>query len=165
MYTPFHQMPAGSRVWIYAAPRPFTSQELLHINSSAPPFLESWETHGTPLQASYQVMEEQFLVLAIDEAVQPASGCSIDSSMGYIRSLEQQLGLALSDRSLLYFKQDGRVQAYPLAEIKATIARGSITPETLLINTLAATKAALETNWLIPAGGSWLKRHFKKDLA
>lgn len=165
MYIPYTQLPAESRIWIYAAPRPFTSQELQSIHQSAPEFLNDWATHGSPLQASYQILEDRFLVLAIDEAAQPASGCSIDSSMGYIRMLEQQLSLSLSDRSLLYFMQEDGVQAYPLAALKDTIAKGLITPQSLLINTLASTKAELETNWLIPAGNSWLKRHFKKTLA
>lgn len=165
MYIPYNQLPDTARVWIYAAARPFTARELQHIHASAPLFLEGWAAHGAPLQASYQILEEQFLVLAINEAQQAASGCSIDSSMGYIRSLEQELSLSLSDRSAVYFWQQDKVQAYPLTTLKEKIAQGVLTPQSLLINTLAASKADLEQKWLLPAGDSWLKRYFKKAMA
>ncbi|EMR03110.1 hypothetical protein [Cesiribacter andamanensis] len=165
MYIPYPQLPAASRVWIYAAPRPFNQAELQHIEATAPAFLDDWATHGSPMQASYHILQGQFLVLAVNEAVQAASGCSIDSSMGYIRSLEQQFSLSLTDRSQVYVLQEGRVQAIPVAALKQRIADGALTPESLLLNTLAATKGALEQHWQQAAGQSWLKRYFKKALA
>ncbi|WP_225000141.1 hypothetical protein [Cesiribacter sp. SM1] len=162
MHIPFSKLPTTARIWVYAAPRAFTSEELTFINNTAPEFLNSWATHGTPLQAGFQVLEDQFLILAVDEGVQAASGCSIDSSMGYVRMLEKELSLSLTERSLVYFLQDGQVKAYALGELKQLIAEGVITPQTQLVNTLVATKAELEQKWLLPAAESWLKRHFKK---
>jgi hypothetical protein len=162
MYIPFEQLPATSRLWVYAAPRPFTEEELQRIQKAAPQFLNGWATHGTPLQTSYQVLENQFLILAVNEAVQAASGCSIDSSVGFIRNLEQQLGLSLTDRTLVYFLIDDQVAVYPLTQLKPLVKQETITPDTTLINTLVATKDELEQKWLVPAGESWLKRYFKK---
>lgn len=165
MYIPFNQLPDTARIWVYAAPRSFSAEELALIEHSAPQFLNDWNTHGTPMQASFQVLENQFLILSVNEAVQAASGCSIDSSMGYIRSLEQQTGLSLSDRSLVYFLINGSVVSYALSQIKESIAKGALNPESLLINTLAATKDELQHNWLVPVSESWLKRYFKKATA
>ena len=165
MYIPFQQLPETARLWVYAAPRPFTSQELSFIEATAPEFLEAWATHGTPLQASYQLLENQFLVLSVNEAVQTASGCSIDSSMGYVRSLEQKFGFSLTDRSLVYFLMGDKVNAIPLAELKQQIEQGIVEPGTPLINTLVATKGELTQKWVQTAGDSWLKRYFKKATA
>lgn len=165
MYIPFNQLPSHTRVWIYGAPRPFSAAEIAAIEASAPAFINGWATHGHPLQASYQVLEEQFLVIAVDEQAQAASGCSIDSSMGYVRSLEQSFDMSLTDRSLVYFMVDNKVVVYPLAEIKQKVADEVLTPDTPLINTLATSKEALEHKWLIPAAESWLKRYFKKATA
>ncbi len=162
MYTSFHQLPDTARLWVYGAPRPFTTDEIATIEAAAPTFLGSWATHGTPLKASYQVLMGQFLLLAVDEAAQQASGCSIDSSVGFIRTLEQTINLSLTDRSLVYFRIAGSVKAYPLSEVKALIGQGIIHPQTELINTLVVSKGELEQKWLLPAGESWLKRHFKK---
>lgn len=164
MYIPFDQLPDTSRIWVYAAPRPFTAQELEYINTAAPEFLKGWSTHGTPLQASYKVLEGQFMILAVNEGVQAASGCSIDSSVGFVRALEQKLELTLTDRALVFFLLGGEVKVIPLPQIKQqTEQQGVIAADTPLINTLVATKAELEQKWLIPAGESWLKRHFKKS--
>lgn len=162
MYTSFEQLPGTARLWVYGAPRPFTPAELATIEAAAPAFLEDWATHGTPLQASYQVLMGQFLLLAVDEAVQQASGCSIDSSMGLVRELEQQLGASLTDRSLVFFLIDEVVEAFPLSQLKQLAGQGVIRPQTTLINTLVATKQELDSQWLLPAGESWLKRYFKK---
>lgn len=162
MYIPFEQLPATSRLWVYAAPRPFSTKELQHIQQAAPHFINGWVTHGTPLQASFQVLEDQFLILAVNEAAQAASGCSIDSSVGFVRDLEQKLGLSLTDRSLVYFVIDGQVAVYPLTQLKPLVEQGTIGPDTRLVNTLVATKGDLEQKWLVPASESWLKRYFKK---
>lgn len=165
MYIPFNHLPESSRIWIYAAPKPFSAHEIALIDRSAPAFINSWAAHGSPLQASYRVLENQFLVLAVNEDVQGASGCSIDSSMAYIRKLEQEFGFSLSDRSQVYFLINGEVQAYALPQIREKIEQGILDPDSLLINTLAATKAELEQKWLVTAGESWLKRYFKKATA
>lgn len=165
MYIPFNQLPSTARLWVYAAPRPFSAAEIATIKSAAPAFIDNWSTHGTPLQASFDVLENQFLLMAVDEGVQTASGCSIDSSVGFVRGLEQQFGLSLTDRSLVYFLIGGEVKTFPLTELKQQVTQGNLSPETKLINTLVATKEELTQKWLIPAGDSWLKRYFKKATA
>lgn len=165
MYIAFEELPATARLWVYAAPRAFTAAELAAIQQTAPAFMNQWATHGTPLQASYQVLENQFLVLAVDEAVQNASGCSIDSSVKFVRKLEEQFGLNLTERSLVYFSIDGEIKAFPLTEIKQQAESGKISPASIYINTLVATKEELRQKWHLAAGESWLKRYFKKATA
>lgn len=165
MYTPFNKLPNAARIWVYPAPRPFTAEQLALIDAEAPAFLDSWATHGTPLQASYQVLENQFLILAVNEAAQAASGCSIDSSVGFVKALEQKLRLSLTDRSQVFFLIDGEVKVFPLPQVKPQVNQGAIDSNTTLINTLVATKGELEQKWLIPAGESWLKKHFKNITA
>lgn len=161
MYTSFEQLPGTARLWVYGAGRPFTAAELATIEAATPAFLDNWATHGMPLQASYQVLMGQFLLLAVDEAKQQASGCSIDSSTGFVRELEQKLGISLTDRSLVFFLMDDVVTAFPLSQLKQLAGQEAISPQTTLINTLVATKKELDSQWLLPAGESWLKRYFK----
>jgi hypothetical protein len=51
-------------------------------------FLETWP-HGTSLESSYQPKYNRFIIIAVNQDVQPATGCSIDSSVEFIQSLEQ----------------------------------------------------------------------------
>jgi hypothetical protein len=160
MYIPFENITDTARLWVYTANRPLSAEEVAHINKAAPVFLENWTAHGAGLQASYTILENQFLVLAVNEEVANASGCSIDSSVAFVRSLEDTFGISFTDRSLVPFYINGEVEIVKLPELKAAVATGRIKPESTLINTLVTTKAQLIQEWHKPAGETWLKRYF-----
>ena len=161
MYIPFKNIADNARIWVYTANRSLRAEEVSHITKTAPVFLENWTAHGAGLQASYTILENQFLVLAVNEAVANASGCSIDSSVKFVRSLEETFGISFTDRSLVPFELDGTVTLVKLPELKTAVASGKITPQSTLVNTLVATKAELLSSWHKPASQSWLKRYFK----
>ena len=85
MFVPFNQLPDHARIWIYPSNRPFTTDELLVINEKARAFLEQWTAHGADLQAGIDLPYDRFIVLGLNEAIQSASGCSIDSSVRFIQ--------------------------------------------------------------------------------
>jgi hypothetical protein len=43
-----------------------------------------WAAHGTSLVSSYQLKYNRFIILAVDQDVQSATGCSIDASVEFI---------------------------------------------------------------------------------
>jgi hypothetical protein len=161
MYIPFDQIADHARVWVYQANRPLTDAEVAHITDTLQPVLATWEAHGHPLTAAGQVRYNRFVVIAVDESQGLPSGCSIDKSVGWLRQLSGALGVDFLDRSATYLGTDGSVQSLALPHIKAAVADGVLTPESIVFNNLVATKAEFETNWQIPAAHSWLKRYFK----
>jgi tRNA U34 5-methylaminomethyl-2-thiouridine-forming methyltransferase MnmC len=90
MYVPFENLPEESRIWIYQSNRKFSDAEFSEINHFAT-FLETWAAHGTSLESSYQLKYNRFIIIAVNQDVQPATGCSIDSSVEFIQSLEQNI--------------------------------------------------------------------------
>jgi hypothetical protein len=66
-------------------------------------FLENWAAHGTSLVSSYQLKYNRFIILAVDQDVQSATGCSIDASVEFIQSLEQKK-VDLLDKMNVTFK-------------------------------------------------------------
>ena len=160
MYVPFDKLSAQARVWVYQASRPLNEVEQSLIGKSAQDFLESWATHGKPLKASYQLFHEQFLVIGVDEDHQQASGCSIDSSVAFIKALEKELDLSFMDRGKVAFIVEGKIYMEPLPQIKSSIAAGKITADTKTFNNLVASKQELEEKWLQPAKETWLNRYF-----
>lgn len=161
MYVAFDTLPDTARLWVYAAGRPFTAAEKSLIEETAPGFLQQWTAHGKSLQAGYTILHDQFLLLAVNEAEHQASGCSIDASVNYVRSLEKELQLLLTDRSQVSFWQGDKVKTVKLPELKEAVTSGDIRPESTLINTLVATKGELQADWHKKAADSWLKRYFK----
>jgi hypothetical protein len=54
------------------------------------PFLKLGNTWNQ-LGSSYQLKYNRFIIIAVNQDVQPATGCSIDSSVEFIQSLEQNI--------------------------------------------------------------------------
>jgi len=162
MHVPFESLPSSARIWIYQASRKFTFEEKNILTAHLQAFTESWVTHGHPMQASFQIPFDHFVVIGADEASTAASGCSIDSSVHAIKAVADQIGVDLFDRSIVAFQTDAGIDLIPLDQLKSTHAAGRWTAETMTFNNLIATKAQLP-QWRVPAGSTWLKRHLSRE--
>ncbi|MBC3539587.1 hypothetical protein ACFSC6_18855 [Rufibacter sediminis] len=161
MYVPFEQLPPYSRVWVYQMSRPLTEEEEGRMNQLLQDFVTEWSSHGRDLQASFSIKEHHFLFLATNEEVASASGCSIDKSVAFLRQLEQEFNVQLFDRTQLAFKTQAGVQTVPMTEMKAQVAAGALSPDSLYFDTLIPTVGALQEQWPKPAKDTWLARYFQ----
>ena len=164
MNVPFEEMPDNARIWIYQADRPLSRPEEAFIKEQTDLFLQDWAAHGAGLNASFTVLYNQFLIIAVDEAMVKASGCSIDKQVRFIQELEKELLISFMDRTRVAFLQadvpaDSAIVTTTLSEIKAKVAEGQIHSRTLTFNNLVQTKGQLEEGWIIAAEDSWLKRY------
>ena len=80
MYVPFDTLPDESKIWIYQSNRKLSDNEMNEIEADLKAFLENWAAHGKPLEASYQLRYNRFIIIAVNQETQPATGCSIDAS-------------------------------------------------------------------------------------
>ena len=93
------ELPNTSRVWLYLADRSFDATELDYIQQTITDFTQNkWATHGTKLMASGTVLLNQLVLLAVDEEVMNASGCSIDSSVRMMKQLSAELNTDFLNR-------------------------------------------------------------------
>ncbi len=160
MYLNFDDMDPKARVWVYQSNRRLSEQEVAVISQNLKNFCEQWAAHGAPLQSSYLVYKNQFVVLTVDEGFNAASGCSIDSSVEIIRQLEQHLGVSFFERTQIAFINDDEVFLLPMNELKSNISSGRISQNTLTFNNLVKDVGELKESWQVEAGSSWLKRYF-----
>lgn len=170
MYVPFESIPNHARVWIYQANRRLSSDEAQQVQQGGQSFVEQWAAHGQDLRATIAVFHHHFVVVALDEQHHAASGCSIDSSVGFIRSIEEAFTksgqpINFFDRTLVAFYPSDAVTLVPLTEAKKQIADGRISPEIRTFNNLVGTKGELEDRWLTPVKVSWLSRYLPKVQA
>lgn len=160
MYIEFKDMPENSRVWVYQAGRQFSSQEATLVNSKLSAFCEGWNAHGNPLPTSFEILDNQIIILAVDETGLGASGCSIDSSVRALRQLEEQLGNDLTNQGKVTFRSNsGEIHVTSALGIKAKVTSGEIESDTLVVNPQIQTKKELENVW-ISASDSWMSRYF-----
>jgi len=160
MYIAFTELPKTARVWIYQSDRTITSEEseamALHLVS----FCNVWEAHGSSLKSSFQILHNRFVIIAVDEGHNAATGCSIDSSVNQIKLFENQFRMNFMDRTQVAFIKDDEVFIETLSTIKTKVKEGQISSETKTFNNLVETVADFDSNWVVSVGETWLKRYF-----
>ncbi len=160
MLVAFNNLPETARVWIYQSDKILERSQIDQLKEQATTFCEQWSAHSTPLKSAYKILHDKFLVLAVDEGFNLASGCSIDSSVRFVQNVEQQIGANFFDRTQVAFLIDDNVYTTGLHSIKDEISSGKIEPETLTFNLQAENVAEFHNKWLVPAHESWMKRYF-----
>jgi hypothetical protein len=162
MYIPFEHLPDRSRLWIYQSDRKLSEEEEKVIREETRDFCEQWEAHGNPLNTSFKIEHNQFLILAVDEGVAGASGCSIDGSVRMLKSLHQRMGIDFLGRSKVPFLIEGEVKLIPVSELRQAFATGILGPGTSTFHLLAGTKGVLERDWILSAEKTWLVQYLPK---
>ncbi|SDH65833.1 hypothetical protein [Chitinophaga filiformis] len=150
----------SSRVWIYQSNRPFSEKEKLEINEQLHQFTSQWQAHGAPVKGWGQLLFDQVIVLIADESNVAVSGCSTDSSVRIIKSIERQYSVDLFNRLLLGFLVKGKLQPLPMQQVPYALEKGFIDENTLYLNNTVLTKGEMEESWLLPLKESWLAKKF-----
>jgi hypothetical protein len=156
MYLPIEQMPDHSRVWVYQANRPFSASEIQAIENYLTPALTQWAAHGAGLNASFEIRFQQVIVIAVDETINAASGCSIDASTRWFKEMGAALGIDFFDRSTAIVEGD-EVILLPLTALKNN---PLLTPSKDVIPLQTESLGAYRSGWLQRADSTWLKRYF-----
>jgi hypothetical protein len=150
-----------SKIWIYQSGRRFTPEQQAEIDEQLSQFYTQWTTHGAPVKGWAKLVFGQFIVVLADETGSNVSGCSTDSMVRVIKSIERQYDTNLFDRLTLTFLVKGEPQMLPLSQVQYAIEKGYIDGDTLLFNNTVATKGELMNNWLVPVKDSWLAGRVK----
>ncbi|MGB0916405.1 MAG: ABC transporter ATPase [Flavobacteriales bacterium] len=158
----FEGFAPNSRTWVYQASRNLTETEATELKTLASGFAAEWHSHGAPLKAAADVLYNRFLIMMVNEDAGSASGCSIDSSVQQIRSIQQKLNINLLDRmDLAYLNSDNELEVVHAAKISDAFEHGALSEETTVFNNMVTSKTELETNWRIPLVKSWAGSRIK----
>ena len=71
MYIDFNQLPENSRLWIYGSSRIIHEEDKVKIHKIIFPFLQNWQHHGKTLSCSYTILNNHFLIVGLDETINP----------------------------------------------------------------------------------------------
>jgi len=160
MYVPFESLPPESRIWIYQSNRKFSDEEWATIETLVKDFVDSWSAHGTSLEASFALKYNRFIILAVNQEIQQATGCSIDRSVAFIQELEQKYQVDLLDKMNVTFKLGEHIAYKPLIEFKKMVKDKAVSEKTIVFNNLVNNIDEFNNDWEIPAGESWHSRFF-----
>ncbi len=154
----FDTFPATSRVWIYQSKTAFSDADVAKIRQHINAFTQQWTSHNRALRAAGDVLHGRFIVLVVDESMAGASGCSIDSSVHFIKAVEQEYNVDLFDRMTFTYEKDGAVYAADREAFSTLYASGEINDDTTVFDNLVNTKADFDQRWRVRLGDSWHKR-------
>jgi hypothetical protein len=154
----YRELPDHTRVWVYQSNRELTDSEVIDMRNRSAVFAGQWAAHGSRLRAAIEVFYNRFLVVFVDEDQAEASGCSIDSSVQFVRDLEVSHNISLMDRMLLAYKQGDEIKVEKMADFEQLMEHGNITEQTIVFNNLVSTKADFESSWEVQLKDSWHAR-------
>ncbi|MCB0769666.1 MAG: hypothetical protein KDC00_04595 [Flavobacteriales bacterium] len=152
-------MPDHARIWVYKAARDLSAAERKVVRERGNAFTGSWAAHGAPLDAVVDVLHDRFVIVAVDEQQALASGCSIDKSVGFIKQLELDLNLMLTDRMLVVYEANDKVQSCRLQDLPELLKDGHITADTIVFDDLVPTVGELRVRFIAPLRDTWLERY------
>ena len=151
----YKELADHSRVWIYQADRQLSDTEVAEIRKHGANFISQWAAHGSDLQAAFEVFYNQFIVLFADETQVKASGCSIDSSVRFIKEIEKHYSLDLFNRLNLTYKEGSEIKMMAMSDFQEALNSGSLNEKTIVFNNLVETKGDFQSNWEIQIRDSW----------
>lgn len=160
MLVDFNTLPEESKIWIYQSNRKFSDDEVVAIEKALATFLTGWAAHGTSLEASFQIKYNRFIVIAVNQENQMATGCAIDASVQFIQSLEQKYTVDLLDKMNVTFKLGEHIAHKTLIDFKKMAKDKAVTENTIVFNNLINTLGEWHEYWEVPAGESWHSRFF-----
>jgi hypothetical protein len=162
MYIPFEQLPDQSRVWVYQANRRLMANEIEQISSFLTYEMNAWAAHGAPLNASFEIRFGQVVIVAVNEDVNQASGCSIDASTRWFKSLGDLLQVDFFDRQIAKI-QGEQISLIPITSIKDFILSAHLLEEDFIIPPQTSDLSQYRNQWLQKVRESWLKKYLAKS--
>jgi hypothetical protein len=155
-------LPRKSRVWVFAATRPLTTDDETRLAAVIDRVFGVWAKKSPEVRGAFEFRDGRFLVVGADESAACVSGCGIDAMMQWVKQFETESGLRLVDRMQVFWRAaDGGVASGHRAEFKRRLDAGEVTAETHVFDTVAsASDVFLDGRFELPLSQSWHAKLF-----
>ncbi|TNE55107.1 MAG: hypothetical protein EP338_05175 [Bacteroidetes bacterium] len=114
-----NELSTESRLWLYQSNRKFDQTEKTWLNERLEEFAEGWAAHGKDLKAAGEVISDCFIALAVDGSQGDASGCSIDTSVHFVKELGNELNVDFFDRTKVWVEEGQQFELIPFRDLKS----------------------------------------------
>ena len=154
MLVDFNNISDESRIWIYASEKELTNNQKDYILDCMSLYLQTWKAHNKPLTSAVTILEDHFIIIALDESKNVATGCSIDIMQKNIQEIEKDLSIYLMNRLNIFCKIDLNDKIVCVSTNKL---RDKVRENTLFYDLTIQKKHELLT-WCKPIKEGWCKR-------
>lgn len=157
----FSKFPPESKLWVYAANRALSSQEVLLIQSSLDDFIKTWTAHEMPMNAVARVLYNQLIVIALDETQFAVSGCGIDKSVKLMKDLGAQHGIDFFDRMLVLVKSGDGLETFHKQSLQMALDQGLFDENTMVFNPVASNLGDFLNKAFVKLSEFWMAPQLK----
>lgn len=154
MYIDFNQLPENSRLWIYGSSRIIHEEDKVKIHKIIFPFLQNWQHHGKTLSCSYTILNNHFLIVGLDETINPTGGCSMDGLQNIILKIDNNFNFNFFERLNVFLFLKNEVKCISSKDLNQI---NDVDQNSLIFNLNIEKKQDIN-GWLIPIRDSWCKR-------
>ena len=153
-------LPDDARLWCFAADRTLSPSEARVLVERMGRFLAGWTAHSRELRVGFELLENRFLFVAVDERQAAASGCSIDALVGHLRELETEMEIGLIDGAAVWYRHpSGDIRTVGRAEFRRLSDEGVVGTDTSVFDlTLSALGQLRDDRFEVAARDSWHAR-------
>ena len=154
MYIDFNQLHENSRLWIYGSSRIIHEEDKVKIHKIIFPFLQNWQHHGKTLSCSYTILNNHFLIVGLDETINPTGGCSMDGLQNIILKIDNNFNFNFFERLNVFLFLKNEVKCISSKDLNQI---NDVDQNSLMFNLNIEKKQDIN-GWLIPIRDSWCKR-------
>ncbi len=154
----FDDFPLSSRVWVYQSNTSLDDSQVGEIEHALSVFLTGWESHGEHIRGAGKVLYKRFIVIIADDTGDRLCGRAMDSSIRFIKSIEDALGLVLMDRAMVAYKNGVSIETVHMNDLAALFKQGVIAEDTLVYNNTISSYNEFLTQWEVSIKDSWHKQ-------
>jgi hypothetical protein len=162
MIKPISELSEESKVWMFQANRFITVPEQKNITADLSGFLNTWTAHNVDLLAASVLLHDLVLVVAVEEVIAGASGCSIDKLFRFVKELEVKYGIQFFDRMRVAYKLNENIAESSVADFEKLIEENLVSESTLVLNTLLQDLKSVKHHLFLPLKETWLNKYFPK---
>ena len=165
-FAEFEGLTDQARVWIFGLKRSLNDGETRRLEEGLTQFAASWDSHKVPVKAAFKIVLNRFVIIAA-ESTDGVSGCSIDSMVRNLKSLQDSMGLGAPRGNLIFFSdEEGKVQSVDHLSFYDTVDSGRIKPRTKVFDTLVQNLGQLRAGRFEPPfEESWHSKTFPLSVS
>lgn len=158
MFVDFCSLDLSSRVWIFQSETEINKNLEDLIKKELTEFLENWVSHGIDIISSFEIKYKTFIVIAVSDSIN-ISGCSIDTLINFVKSLENKYNLSLMNKNIIKFKNGSTISSMNISDFKSKCEKINNNEELIVFNNLVNSIADYRNKWEIDIRLSWHKRY------
>ena len=154
----YRKYPDNANIWIYQSDKHLDKDEIAYLKVQLDDFIASWESHGQPLTATFEIFHNLFVVFFVDEQGGTMCGRAKDASVRLMKQLEQELEVVFLDRMIQAYRKGDKIEVAHMNDFSKLAASKEINENTIVFNNTITSKAEFDTKWEVPLKDSWHKQ-------